>query len=124
MAVSGQEPWLDGNAGRLVRPYQVSGGRTRPAHPLNLLSLVKATGREAAPRHGPEHARILELCRRAPVPVAELAAHLRLPVAVTKVLVADLIDHGAVQTRHPGAATDPSDPIVLEALLDGLRQRL
>jgi hypothetical protein len=121
--VSGDEPWLDEDAGRLVRPYTVSNGRTRPTNALDMLSLVRTTGRMTHGLPGPEHVRILGLCRT-PTPVAEIAAHLRLPVAVTKVLVSDLIDCGAVTARHPGAAADPNDRFVLEALLHGLRQLL
>lgn len=44
MAAAGDGPWLDGAAGRLVRPYQVSNGRTRPSTALDLLSQVMSTG--------------------------------------------------------------------------------
>ena len=41
-----QEPvLLDDDAGRLVRPYTVCGGRTRPTSDFDLLTLVRATGR-------------------------------------------------------------------------------
>ncbi|WP_229868817.1 DUF742 domain-containing protein, partial [Streptomyces chryseus] len=39
-------PWLDDAAGRLIRPYTVSDGRTRPTTELDLLSMVRATGME------------------------------------------------------------------------------
>ena len=37
------EPWLDDDAGRLVRPYTVSNGRTQPSTRMELLSMVMAT---------------------------------------------------------------------------------
>ncbi|MEU3603604.1 DUF742 domain-containing protein [Streptomyces sp. NPDC006798] len=116
-------PLLDDAAGRLIRPYTVSGGRTRPTAALDLLTLVMATGAAPGDRAGPEHAHALALCR-GPLSVAELSAHLRLPVAVTKVVVSDLVEAGAVTVRAPGHYDNPTDRSLLEAVLDGLRRRL
>ncbi|NYE45014.1 hypothetical protein HDA32_000134 [Spinactinospora alkalitolerans] len=121
--MSEEELWLDESAGRLVRPYTVSNGRTSPTNKLDLLSLVRDTGRVAPPQLDPEHAQVLELCHDS-TSVAEIAARLRLPAVVAKVLLSDLVDCGAVTTRAPGSATDPTDRFVLEALLHGLQQRL
>ncbi|WP_046468588.1 DUF742 domain-containing protein [Allosalinactinospora lopnorensis] len=123
MAVHDDELWLDEDAGRLVRPYTVSNGRTSPTKSLDLLSLVMATGQIATTQLAPEHAQALGLCN-GPTSVAEVAAHLRLPAMVTKVLLSDLVDCGAVTTRSPHAAASPTDRSVLEAVLDGLRKRL
>ncbi|TXS65051.1 DUF742 domain-containing protein [Streptomyces sp. sk2.1] len=125
MRVSIQQdgPLLDDAAGRLIRPYTVSNGRTRPTAVLDLLSLVMATGTEPQIHLGPEHSVALGLCGD-PTSVAEIAAHLRLPAVVTKVLVSDLVDCGAV-TAHPPAFQDmPTDRSLLEAVLDGLRRQL
>lgn len=116
-------PFLDGDAGRLVRPYAVSNGRTRPTNSLDLLSMAVATGRVAPGQLDPAHAEALVLCHR-PVPIAEVAARMRLPAVVTKVLLSDLVDCGAVATRAPYSAADPTDRSVLEAVLDGLQRRL
>ncbi|MER6912267.1 DUF742 domain-containing protein [Streptomyces sp. NPDC000594] len=116
-------PLLDDEAGRIVRPYTVSGGRTRPTAALDLLTLVMATGDAPAGRLGPEHTPVLALCA-APTPVAQVAAELRLPVAVTAVLLSDLLDCGAIVARPPRASVTPTDRSVLEAVLDGLRRRL
>ncbi|MDF6046247.1 DUF742 domain-containing protein [Streptomyces sp. JH14] len=116
-------PLLDDAAGRLIRPYTVSNGRTRPTTVLDLLSLVRATGADPQTHLGPEHFVALGLCG-GPTSVAEIAAHLRLPAVVTKVLVSDLVDCGAV-TAHPPAFHDmPTDRSLLEAVLDGLRRQL
>jgi hypothetical protein len=117
------ELWLDDDAGRLVRPYTVSNGRTRPTAKLDLLSMVMATGRVPRAHLEPDHARALGLCA-GPTTVAEIAAHLKLPAVITKVLLSDLVDYGAVSTRAPGSAADSTDRSVLEALLDGLQRRL
>ena len=122
MEVFGDASWLDGDAGRLVRPYTVSNGRTRPSKNLDLLSMVLTTGQVAAVQLDLDHAQALDLCDR-PVSVAEVAAHLGLPAVVTKVILSDLVDCGAVTTQNPGS-TDLNDIFILERLLDGLQKRL
>lgn len=117
-----EEMWLDDDAGPLVRPYTVTGGRTLPTVDLSLLSLVVATGRAEGPLD-PEHAHALGLCQ-APISVAEVAAHLGLPVVVTKILLSDLVDCDAVTIGTTRAADDPTDISLLEKLLDGLQRRL
>ncbi|GAA3027857.1 DUF742 domain-containing protein [Streptomyces glomeratus] len=123
MTAAGDGPWLDAAAGRLIRPYTVSNGRTRPSTVLTLLSAVRATGTAPLGHLGPEHAQALGLCRL-PVSVAEVAAHLKLPAVVTKVLLSDLVDCGALTTKPPSFHPDPTDRSLLEAVLDGLRRQL
>ncbi|MDG4865156.1 DUF742 domain-containing protein [Streptomyces sp. T-3] len=124
MAAPQDGPWLDDAAGRLVRPYTVSNGRTRPTAALDLLSLVMSTGTSPVGQMGPEHTQALGLCRGGPTSVAEIAAHLRLPAVVTKVLLSDLVDCGALTAKAPGFRHQPTDRSLLEAVLDGLRRRL
>src|SRR5690606_40057672 len=50
VAAAGDGPWLDDAAGRLVRPFTVSDGRTRPTVALDLMSQARATG-ATHPRH-------------------------------------------------------------------------
>uniref|UniRef100_A0AAU2JZD7 DUF742 domain-containing protein n=1 Tax=Streptomyces sp. NBC_00049 TaxID=2903617 RepID=A0AAU2JZD7_9ACTN len=127
----GDTPWLDDSAGRVMRPYTASGGRTRPGVALDLLSLVTATGVRPRAPLGAEHTLALRLCAgSAAVTVAEVAGQLRLPAAVVKVLLSDLMDHGAVMAQAPrfprpasgSFAADDQD--LLRAVLDGLRKRL
>ncbi|MFB4305881.1 DUF742 domain-containing protein [Actinomadura sp. GTD37] len=120
MTAGDDDVWLDDDAGPLVRPYAVISGRTRPAVELDLLSLVVTTGADPVGM-APEHAKALALCR-APTSVAEVAAHLRLPVAVTKVLLADLVHWRAMTTRAPRPVADLTDRDLLEKLLDGLQR--
>jgi len=121
--VTGDEPWLDDAAGRLVRPYTVSNGRTMPTTALDLISQVMSTGSAPLDYLGPEHTQALDLCW-APISVAEVAAHLKLPAVVTKVLLSDLLDHGALCTKPPAYHHIPTDRSLLEAVLDGLRRQL
>ncbi|MCM6775239.1 DUF742 domain-containing protein [Nocardia sp. CDC159] len=118
------QPWFDDQAGPLVRPYAVTGGRTMGAgHDLDMLTLVVTS--HPAPRLRrvePEYAEIVHLCR-VPQSVAEVSATLRLPLAVTKILVGDLISEGHLIFRAP-VHTDsgPSDLNLLRAVLDGIRK--
>jgi hypothetical protein len=123
MTASGDDAWLDGDAGRLVRPYAVTNGRTSASLKLDLMSMVVATGTGVHSVLEPDHLLALGLCLR-PVSVAEIAARLRLPAAVTKVLLSDLVDCGAVRTAPPLSGSDTSNRVLLERLLDGLQRRL
>lgn len=115
--------WLDADADRLVRPYTVSNGRTAPSVALDMLTTVHATGSTRKLDLTPEHAMVLDLSR-VPVTVSEIGARTRLPVAVAKILLADLIDQGAVTARPPVPAAELVDPEILQRVLDGLRRRL
>ena len=117
------EHWLDEAAGRLVRPYTVSNGRTQPSNRMELLSMVMATGRAPHGHLEPDHAQALGLCD-SPTTVAEIAARLRLPAVVTKILLSDLVDAGAIDTRSPGLAADSDNTAVLETILNALQRRL
>jgi len=120
VAAGDDEVWLDDDAGPLIRPYTVSAGRTRPTVELDLLSLVIAT--DQTPKGmDPEHIKVLGLCRT-PISVAEVAAYMRLPVVVTKVLLADLVDCEAMAMRAPRPNSGATDRVLLEKLLDGLQR--
>lgn len=125
MRTESDEAWVDGDAGRLVRPYTVSNGRTKPTAEFDLLTLVMATGAKPQNWLGPEHTAVLGLCG-GPVSVAEIAAHIAQPAVVTKVLLSDLVDCGAITSRAPRMPLGPNstDRDLLEAVLDGLRKRL
>ncbi|MER6272243.1 DUF742 domain-containing protein [Streptomyces sp. 900105755] len=102
------------------RLYTITGGRsgTGPDSPFDLVTLVVAES-EPAPGMQSEHAAILRLAEF-PTSVVEIAAELRLPVSITKILLGDLQAAGRVSARHPHrpAITDPD---ILEQVLVGLR---
>lgn len=112
---------LDGDAVRPVRPYALSGGRTRPGMELDLMSMIAATGAGTGSPLEPEHLHVLTLCRQ-PVAVAEVAALMRLPAVAAKVLLSDLAAWGAVRVVPPLTATQATSPDVLRRILYGLRQ--
>ncbi|WP_030673091.1 DUF742 domain-containing protein [Streptomyces cellulosae] len=102
------------------RLYTLTQGRTRPGpdSPFDLVTLVVAES-DARPGMQSEHVAILKMTER-PTAVVEVAAELRLPVSITKVLLSDLLAAGRVSARHPYTAAVP-DPDILEQVLVGLR---
>jgi hypothetical protein len=106
-----------------ARPYALTGGRTQPRTDLDIISLVCATGKRRAGDSGvlnPIHAAALRLCAH-PTSVAEVAAQLRLSIAVTKVILSDLIHMGVLVDQVPPDITFSTGPAVLEAVLTGLK---
>jgi hypothetical protein len=119
-----QHEWLDGDAGPVVRPYALTGGRVRSAvDGFDLVAYVLA-GPDAdpavRPRLLPEHRRLVDLARR-PVPVAELAAELNLAVGVVRVLLGDLLAEGLVAVHEPPTARHLPDDDILKAVVSALR---
>ncbi|MGW0711900.1 DUF742 domain-containing protein [Streptomyces sp. NPDC002643] len=102
------------------RLYTITGGRSRstPGTPFDLMTLVVAEGDPVAGMQS-EHMAILRLAER-PRAVVEIAAELRLPVSITKVLLSDLLAAGRVSARHP-SQSPPIDLDLLEQVLVGLR---
>ena len=115
------QSWRDGGAGRLVRPYAIAGGRTTTTHAQpDLATQVKATRLNYDPTDlEPEHEDVVALCRR-PMAIAEVAAQMNIPLFVTKVLVGDLIDRGALETGRRILDNPPPDMRLLEQILDRL----
>lgn len=116
------DQWFDDEAGPLVRPYALTGGRTRPATAeLDVATQVVATREHGTVAGlGPEQVTLLDLCRR-PLSVAELAAYVDVPLVVVKVLLSDLIERGDVIVRPPARAVEAPDRALLQAVLDGIR---
>ncbi|WP_354641771.1 DUF742 domain-containing protein [Kitasatospora camelliae] len=107
-----------------VRPYVITGGRSRSSREVLAVESLVAAVPGAAPTGDAvnrEHLAITALCGRL-LSVAEIAAHLRLPISVVKVLVGDLWGLGAVQVLPPAPRTDRLPTALLEEVLVGLRQ--
>jgi hypothetical protein len=120
---STEDQWLDDHAGPVVRPYAVTRGRARPVTGrFDLISLVTAIRSDVTPEVGigPEHLAIVGLCQRMQS-VAEVAAHLDLPVGTIRVLLGDLVARNMVQVREPYATDTLPDDSVFEAVINGLR---
>jgi hypothetical protein len=106
-----------------VRPYARTGGRTRSAYDLALEALV-STSEKGSLYPGPgtaEHRAIRSLCTETRS-VAEIAAYLRLPLGVVKVLVGDMADDGDLLIHQTGLILgDRSSQEFMERVLRGLR---
>ncbi|MGY1495680.1 DUF742 domain-containing protein [Streptomyces sp. QTS52] len=108
--------------GALVRPYAITGGRTRPGTPIAIEALVStATGPSAYGALAPEQQRILQLCEEVKS-VAEVSALLGVPLGVARVLVADLAAVGLVAIHEPSSRGEAPDAALLQRVLDGLRR--
>ncbi|MFB9461909.1 DUF742 domain-containing protein [Streptomyces cinereospinus] len=116
-----------------VRPYSLTGGRTRFGHVLLVETFVAALEAPEERREltngslrstvMPEMRAIVELCRRMRT-VAEIAALLKMPLGVVRVLLSDLADQGKIRVYGTGTGhgTGRPDRVLLERVLSGLRR--
>ena len=107
----------DNPGSSLVRPYAVTGGRTKPRYQLQIEAMVAASHYEA------RDLSVLSLgfCRdwRS---VAEISAVLRMPLGVARVLIADMAVEGLVRVHQLDHAQGRPDLNLLERVLSGLRK--
>lgn len=119
-----------------VRPYSLTGGRTRFTQVLHVETFVAALETKASdpqapgkpdgvhdrvPDRMPEMPAIVEVCRRMRT-IAEIAALLKLPLGVVRVLVSDLADQGRIRVYGTGHGTGRPERALLERVLGGLRR--
>jgi hypothetical protein len=100
-----------------IRPFFLTGGRTRPLHDgLRIETIVFALPAALSAPLRFERRRIVELCQQ-PLSVAEVAVRLAVPLGVARVLVADLVTDGYLTLNEPTEL--PID--VLERIRDRVR---
>ncbi|MEU5542271.1 DUF742 domain-containing protein [Streptomyces sioyaensis] len=114
-----------------VRPYALTGGRTRFGHVLLVETFVAAleapeerrelTSGGWGDRVMPEMRAIVELCRRMRS-VAEISALLKMPLGVVRVLLSDLADQGKIRVYGTGHGSGRPDRALLERVLSGLHR--
>lgn len=118
-----QGDWLRGmpkGAGRVVRPYAITGGRVRSGSDLpleTLIEIIDGTGGAVA-RLTLERRAIAELASQ-PISVAEISALLEVPLGVARVLVGDMATEGLIRVYRP--REERPDILLLEKVLDGIR---
>jgi hypothetical protein len=121
---SNDEGFLDAEAGRVVRPYALTQGRTRHSgEAFDLVATVIATrARIAHPGWlGPEHFSVLQLAQ-APTTVVDIASDVDLPLGVVRILLADLRELGLVTIAAPvPMKARQVDRNTLREVLHGLR---
>ena len=105
-----------------VRSYVLTSGRAHPSRntirPETLLVVDMDVPRPIAPTS--QQKALLEVCGGM-LSLAEVAAHLRLPVSLVVVIASDLVDTGHLQIRSAPRHTPPPAEL-LEKVLDGLRK--
>jgi hypothetical protein len=117
------DQWLDRDAGPVVRPYALTGGRTRPiGEAIDLLALVLSVDLDPLDDLllEPEYLKVMRQCRE-PKPVADLASDLDLPLGVVRILLSDMRERGLIAIRPPGRSR-LTDPQVLKDVADALRR--
>jgi len=114
----------DDTAPAAVRGYAWTRGRTTPQYRLEIETLLSTTDRyrehdESTPT---EFHSVAVLCHR-PTSVAEVAAMLRLPLGIAKVLTGDMAAIGLLAV-HDTASVDGESPdlMLMERILSGLRR--
>ena len=115
--------------GALVRPYAVTGGRTRPRVEIAIEALVETTPRGRSRQdnvlQGREQQYIVTLCDGRLQSLAEISARMQLPLGVARVLVADMAADGMIAVYEPTSLDDTNDAVgteLLERVLSGLRR--
>ena len=116
---------MDSDAGPVVRPYAVTGGRAKPAAgAFDLVAFVVRRADPGDPNLLPEQRAILARTSE-PVSVAELASHLDLALGVVRVLLGDLLQQGLIEMHEPeyDQSVGPlrPDDRILKAVVNGLR---
>ncbi|NIH79521.1 DUF742 domain-containing protein [Amycolatopsis viridis] len=113
----------------VVRPYALTGGRTKARVALELETLVSVQDAVLARLDAGtltvqfEHRSIMEECRT-PRSVAEIAALLRVPIGVARVLISDAADAGLVTVHRTVSTNDDAEAhlMLMERVLSGLRR--
>lgn len=120
--MAARDRFWHGQAGSLVRPYMLAGGRSRPSQrDLEMITLVVATTDRVNEVISPEHDEVVSICQQ-PSSVAEISARMNLPLIVVKIILSDLIERGYVVFRSPRVTSDTPTPELLQAVLDGIRR--
>jgi hypothetical protein len=118
------QPWKpedDAPVARVVRPYTLTGGRTASKVELPVEATLR---REDGGLEVPTDANlalILDMCDKRSV--AEVSAHVHMPIGVVRVLLGDLIEQGYVRVQATLTADSSSDERreLIERTLRGLR---
>ncbi|MFU8873713.1 DUF742 domain-containing protein [Micromonospora sp. SL4-19] len=111
--------------GALVRPYAVTRGRTEPLQNIALEAVLSASFTQTAEARfaGHDKYRIASVCENRAQSLAEIAAYTRMPLGVTRVLVADMVAEGLLSLHTAAPATGFQERMnLLGRVLSGLRE--
>ncbi len=109
-------------AASIVRAYSWTGGRTSSSHQLEIETLVSTVDRDHPGALKSEYQEVLNLVGR-PRSVAEVAALLRLPLGVAKVLLGDMAERRLIDVHDTGSVDGAQPDLgLMERVLSGLRR--
>ena len=118
------QPWTpddDAPVARVVRPYTLTGGRTAPKVELPVEATLRRESAGLVQLADANLTRILDVCDKRSV--AEVSAHVHMPIGVVRVLLSDLIEQGHVRVQATLTADSSQDERreLIERTLRGLR---
>jgi len=118
------QPWTpddDAPVARVVRPYTLTGGRTAPKVELPVEATLRRESAELVQLADANLTRILEVCDKRSV--AEVSAHVHMPIGVVRVLLGDLVEQGHVRVQATLTEDSSQDERreLIERTLRGLR---
>ncbi|GAB3480993.1 DUF742 domain-containing protein [Amycolatopsis cihanbeyliensis] len=108
-----------------ARPYVRTGGRAKATYDLRLETMVSSTRLHESPRamHQPmtaDHRTICTLSQH-PQSVAEIAARIKAPLGVARILISDAIDMGLLMIHENAPMANGRPPLeLLKRVHDGL----
>lgn len=107
----GRDDWDDGvvfeDEGPKTRPFVVTGGKTTTNASVRIEMLVEAAGTSNTARF--EKADLHKLASERSISVAELSAHLKLPIGTTMTLVGEMLDEGLLASHATVETAESSD---------------
>ena len=127
--MSRRDDWIEDDVvfeddnSRAVRPYLLTGGRTHAdVEGLVFETLVeRVDGKVDKQGLRFESAKVVDMCD-APISVAEISAHMSIPLGATMVLIADLIASGyLISHKTINAASDAGVSLVTR-IIAGVKQ--
>ncbi|WP_309116705.1 DUF742 domain-containing protein [Saccharothrix sp.] len=112
----------DEEAASIVRAYSWTGGRTTSSVQLEIETLVSTVDWDYPGALKAEYQEVISLVAR-PRSVAEVAALLRLPLGVAKVLLGDMAERGLIDVHRTASSNgEQPDLGLMERVLAGLRR--
>ncbi len=104
--MTGELPPRQASARDFVRPFVLTGGRTRANNAALRMETMVQTVSDGTRTSTSEHGRLVDFCWE-PCSIAEAASKLGIPLGVAVILVGDLVDEGCLEVTH-------SDPVEIE----------
>ncbi|KAA0023731.1 DUF742 domain-containing protein [Antrihabitans cavernicola] len=122
--MAAEKKFVKSKSAGLVRPYSLTAGRTKPSVDLPMEAAIEALphAEHVDWPQGDRRTEIVAICATLPS-VAEVSAHLALPIGVTRVLVSDLVTDGYLRVHATLADTSTVSERreLIERVLAGLR---